>query len=79
MTQQNAPCDRCGQTPTVVQTFCRECGPIPLCGDCTTAHVVELRGDHTFDRPEADHTCDPFDAIGARCAGCAWEMEQADV
>lgn len=35
-------CDRCGQTPAIVQTFCRECGPVPLCGDCTTAHVIEL-------------------------------------
>ena len=35
-------CDRCGQTPAIVQTFCPTCGSVPLCGDCTTTHVVEL-------------------------------------
>jgi len=35
-------CDRCGSTPAIVQTFCGVCGPVPLCGDCTTAHIVEL-------------------------------------
>jgi len=35
-------CDRCGATPAIVQTFCGVCGPTPLCGDCTTVHVVEL-------------------------------------
>jgi hypothetical protein len=52
-------CDRCGQTPAIVQTFCKECGPIPLCGDCTTQHVMELE-----DEPEVDLSSAFTDELG---------------
>lgn len=50
-------CDRCGQTPAVVQTFCPTCGPVPLCGDCTTAHVIELEMEGRSVTAGADLPC----------------------
>jgi hypothetical protein len=36
-------CSRCESTQfVVVQHFCAECGPTPLCPECTTTHLIEV-------------------------------------
>lgn len=42
----SAVCDRCGAPDAVIFKDCPQCGPVPLCSDCTTLHQTEIASEN---------------------------------